>query len=167
MYVGPSFNYSTVFTIDDQGVIRLIGTYIILNRVNQWSFQTNITTFQKNQTYFLSASQLTVPFGGTYNPLTNTRGWVFNAQFGQLDIYYAADPGQIISYVYSTFKFNNSEIQDFNGRSFPAAIFSNISYLPRCFQPRTYLDFKPPFIIYADPNWPRLAVIQQGGYKIL
>jgi len=38
LYVGPSFNTSTIFTIDDNGVMRLIGTYIILNRVNQWSF---------------------------------------------------------------------------------------------------------------------------------
>ena len=34
MYVGDSFNDSTIFTIDDLGVMRLIGSYIKLNRVS-------------------------------------------------------------------------------------------------------------------------------------
>jgi hypothetical protein len=88
--------------------MRLIGTYIILNRVNQWSFETNITQFYTKQPFFYSSSLLTVTFAQTYGPLTNLRNWTYNAQFGQLDIYLNSDPGQMLSYVYSQFKFNNS-----------------------------------------------------------
>jgi len=37
MYVGPSFNKSTIFTIDDWGVMRLIATYRLPDFVNQVS----------------------------------------------------------------------------------------------------------------------------------
>ena len=41
-----SFNESTIFTIDDEGVIRLIGTYVKLNRVDYVSAETNYTDFR-------------------------------------------------------------------------------------------------------------------------
>lgn len=63
----------------------------------------------------------------------NDNGWGFMAQFGQLDVYYDEDPYKSISYVYSRFKLNNSQIQDFNSQTFPSAIFSNITFEPRCF----------------------------------
>ena len=37
MYVGPTYNLSTIFTIDDYGVMRLIGTYQLPDYVNQVS----------------------------------------------------------------------------------------------------------------------------------
>lgn len=37
------------------------------------------------------------------------------------------------NYVYGGFKFNNSQIQDFNSDTFPSAIFEEITYEPRCF----------------------------------
>ena len=41
-----SFNESTIFTIDDEGVIRLVGTYVKLNRVDYVSAETNYTDFR-------------------------------------------------------------------------------------------------------------------------
>jgi hypothetical protein len=43
MYVGDSFNESTIFTIDDLGVMRLIGTYKKENQRGKESFETNVT----------------------------------------------------------------------------------------------------------------------------
>lgn len=82
-------------------------------------------------------------------------------------MYDGNDPSRIKNYVYSRFKFNNSQIQDFNSDTFPAAIFPDIKYPPRCFEPRIYINFKAPFLLYADPYWPRVVVMEQGGYKIL
>lgn len=88
------------------------------------------------------------------------------AQFGQLDVYFDQNPDKAASYVYSRFKFNNSQIEDFNSKTFPSAIFSNITFEPRCFQPRIYLNFKAPYIIMADPYFPKVTVMEQGGYKV-
>ncbi len=37
MYVGPTYNLSTIFTIDDYGIMRLIGTYQLPDYQNQVS----------------------------------------------------------------------------------------------------------------------------------
>jgi len=37
MYVGAGYNISTILTIDDVGVIRLIGTYMLPDYQNQVS----------------------------------------------------------------------------------------------------------------------------------
>ena len=37
MYVGVGYNISTILTIDDVGVIRLIGTYMLPDYQNQVS----------------------------------------------------------------------------------------------------------------------------------
>jgi len=166
MYVGDSFNESTIFTIDDLGVMRLIGSYIKLNRVDQESFETSINQFYIQQKYIYSGTQLNVKFTSTYGPLVNDNGWGYMAQFGQLDLYFDEDPDKSSSYVYSRFKFNNSQIQDFNSDTFPAAIFSNITFEPRCFEPRVYINFKAPYIIMADRYFPKLTVMEQGGYKV-
>lgn len=88
MYVGDSFNESTIFTIDDLGVLRLIGTYIKLNRVDQESFETNVSKFYTPNKFIYAGTQLNVKFTSSYGPLVNDKGWGFSAQFGQLDLYY-------------------------------------------------------------------------------
>lgn len=102
-----------------------------------------------------------------FNTLTNIRNWQFSAGAGELTISQADNNGIFISYTYASFNINNSQIEDFNGNTFPAAIFPNITYQPRCFEPRLYLDFKPPFVFVADPNWPVFTLYEQGRYKVL
>ena len=46
-------------------------------------------------------------------------------------------------------------------------LFNNITYSPRCFEPRKYLGFKPPYVFEIDPYWPTVNVYEQGKYKIL
>jgi hypothetical protein len=72
-----------------------------------------------------------------------------------------------VNYQYITFLVNNSQITDINSKTFPSAIFTNISFTPRCVEPRLYLDFKPPFLFVADPYWPVFTLYEQGRYKIL
>lgn len=62
---------------------------------------------------------------------------------------------------------NNSQIYDFNNDFFPQAIFPNITYTPRCLEPRLYLNFKPPFVFVADPYWPIFRLYEQGRYKVV
>ena len=88
MYVGDSFNESTIFTIDDLGVMRLIGSYIKMNRISMESFETSVKQFSTPQKYIFAESQLNVRFTSTYGPLINENGWGYMAQFGQLDVYY-------------------------------------------------------------------------------
>lgn len=89
-----------------------------------------------------------------FSPLNNLRNWQFNALAGQLDISQYNNNGIFVSYSYASFIINNSIITDFNGQTFPAAIFPNITFSPRCLEPRLYLDYKPPFVFVADPYWP-------------
>lgn len=56
------YNHSTIFSIDDQGVMRLIGTYIQENRVDIVSNETVIDQFKTNNKYVKSFSQLVVAF---------------------------------------------------------------------------------------------------------
>lgn len=91
-----------------------------------------ITTFKKNQTYVFPASQLTVNFNDMFTVLNNQRDWQFLASFGQLDIMQFSNNGISTSYSYARFTLNNSQIVDFNGNTFPSAIFPNISFKPRC-----------------------------------
>ncbi len=72
----------------------------------------------------------------------------------------------IKSYVYSGLRINNSQLIDMSPATFPASIWDKITYQPRCFEPRMYLNYKAPFIIMADPYWPKITVMEQGGYKI-
>lgn len=102
-----------------------------------------------------------------FNTITNTRNWQFTAGAGEMGISQADNNGITITYSYASFSINNSQIVDFNGKTFPAAIFPNITYQPRCFEPRLYLDFKPPFLFVADPYWPVFTLYEQGRYKIL
>jgi hypothetical protein len=102
-----------------------------------------------------------------FNTLTNLRNWQFSAAAGELRISLAENDGISVSYPYAGFIMNGSRIVDFIGRTFPAAIFPNITYQPRCFEPRLYLDFKPPFVFVADPYWPKFTLYEQGRYKVL
>jgi len=102
-----------------------------------------------------------------FNTLTNLRNWQFSAALGELRISLAENNGISVSYSYAGFLMNGSRIMDFTGRTFPAAIFPNITYQPRCFEPRLYLDFKPPFVFVADPYWPKFTLYEQGRYKVL
>lgn len=49
---GISFNYSTTFTIDDEGVMRLIGTYIPASFINMVSSVRTIDEFRTQGNYF-------------------------------------------------------------------------------------------------------------------
>lgn len=166
MWVGSSFNSSTIFTIDDNGVMHLIGTYINLNRVDQTSAEFNVSNFQKSQSFMIAKSQFQVNFNDAFPTLTNNRNWTFNAQYGQLTIANGGNAGLSESYTYARFNMNNSNILDFNGISFPGAIFPNITFAPRCLEPRTYLNFKPAYVFVADPYWPIFTLYEQGRYKV-
>lgn len=76
---------------------------------------------------------MTVTFINNFNTLTNLRNWQFSAAFGELSISLAENNGIFVSYPYAGFIINNSRIVDFTGQTFPAAIFPNITYQPRCF----------------------------------
>jgi hypothetical protein len=52
---------------------------------------------------------------------------------GQVDIYLKIDDSMVRNYVYSRFKWNNSQIYDFIGNTFPIALFKDILFQPRCF----------------------------------
>lgn len=166
MYVGDSFNQSTILTLDDNGIIRLIGTFIAMNRVDDISTELNISDFKKNQSFVTAQSQYQVNFVDQFPTIQNLRGWSYSASFGQLNINNNGNAGLGISYTYARFTMNNSNILDFNGRAFPAAIFPNITFAPRCFEPRLYLDFKPPYVFSADPYWPTFTLYEQGRYKV-
>lgn len=166
--VGTDFNVSTILTVDDRGVLRLIGTYLLPNNLNQVSVEYNITTFQQNQSFVYAASQMEVTFGTNFPSVKNLRGWTYSVPgSGQASIYLTSNPQIGVDYFYNQFKLNNSQILDFNQNSFPGVIFPNITYNPRCLEPRLYLNFKPPFVFAADPYWPILTVYEQGRYKIL
>ena len=113
------------------------------------------------------ATQMTVGFMTMFNSVTNERNWEFNAGGGQLSITQVENNGITIGYSYAAFTLNNSQILDFNGRTFPASILPNITFQPRCAEPRLYLGFKPPFVFVADPYWPKFTVYEQGRYKVL
>lgn len=126
---------STILTLDDLGVIRLIGTYYPPENSNegvQLSDEVTITTFQTTRTHIYSVSQLAVNFLSTLGPINNQRNWTYEIGTGQLDIYNYNDPGLGVHYSYSQFIINNSYIGDFNRAPFPGAIFPNITYQPRC-----------------------------------
>jgi hypothetical protein len=72
-----AYNYSTVFTIDDEGVIRLISTYIMQNMVDIVSNETMITQFKTSNPYIRSFSQYSVSFANTFTPIQNERNWKF------------------------------------------------------------------------------------------
>lgn len=110
---------------------------------------------------------MAVTFMDIFNTLTNIRNWQFSAMAGELSISQADNNGIYVSYTFAKFTIKNSQIIDFNDNTFPAAIFPNITYQPRCFEPRLYLNFKPPFVFVADPNWPVFTLYDQGRYKIL
>jgi hypothetical protein len=65
--------------------------------------------------------------------LINTKNWQFSASLGQLEIIQFDNPGILITYSYANVVVRNSIIEDFNGNTFPNAIFPNISYGPRCY----------------------------------
>lgn len=132
MYVGPSYNLTTILTIDDLGIIRLIGTYQLPDYVHQVSEELNVTTFKKNQTFIFPVTNININFMTSFPSLTNNRSWQFTPSFGQLDITQYDNPGISISYSYANVVVENSLIEDFNLNSFPNAIFPNISYGPRC-----------------------------------
>lgn len=73
--VGVSFNISTILTIDDWGVIRLIGTYQLPDFRNQESFEVNITTFQASHTYIYTGTQREVGFSVRFGPVVNKNNW--------------------------------------------------------------------------------------------
>jgi hypothetical protein len=97
----------------------------------------------------------------------NDRKWRFSAQFGQLTISHEDDPSISIVYIYSTVTVRDSRIYDFRNVSFPGVLFNNISFEPRCSDPQSYIDFKPPYVFVANQYWPSVTVYEQGGYKIL
>lgn len=114
--VGTSFNLSTIFTIDDSGIIRLIGTYKLPDHKNQESIEYTASNFQTNNTYIFSGTQLSAPgFGFSFGPLANKRRWEYEVTFGQLDIFQIDNPGLVAILSYSGFKLNNSLIYDFTG----------------------------------------------------
>ena len=152
--VGTSFNISTILTIDDWGVIRLIGTYQLPDFRNQESLEITINQFlqtnQSYQTYVYTASQAEQGFNLKLGPIVNKRSWEYSTFFGQLDILHINNPGLSVSYSYSYFKLNNSLIYDFPKNTFPSTIFPNMTFGPRCFEPRIFLDFKTPYTIVLD-----------------
>lgn len=75
---------------------------------------------------------MTVTFMNMFNTITNNRNWQFSAAAGELTISQNDNNGIYTSYSYAGFTINNSQIVDFNGNTFPAAIFPNITYQPRC-----------------------------------
>ena len=150
MSVGTSFNISTILTIDDWGVIRLIGTYQLPDFRNQESFELNVTTFQTNHTYVYTGTQATVGFAVRFGPILNQRNWEFSTFLGQFDIVQFDNPGLSVSYAFSSFKLNNSLIYDFPKNTFPAAIFPNITFTPRCVEPRIFITFKAPYTLVLD-----------------
>ena len=83
-----------------------------------------------------------------------------------MTISFSENPEFKTDYVYSTLVIRDSQILDFNGRTFPGAIFNNITYHPRCFGPRIYINYKPPFTFVADEYWPIFHLYEQGRYKI-
>ena len=87
-----SYNDSTVFTIDDQGVFRLISTYVKPNIVDLVSTQLNFTEFQTTPKFLRAVSQLQVQFTDTFEAVENNRKWQFVAEFGQLTIFFSANP---------------------------------------------------------------------------
>ena len=82
-------------------------------------------------------------------------------------MYYGGNPAWKIDYVYSQFNISGSQIVTFNGESFPGTLLTNVTFEPRCSEPKHYLDFKAPYVFVADPFWPTVSVYEQGGYKIL
>lgn len=159
-------NFSTVFTIDDWGVLRLVGSSRVNLTEAYFSQENAISNFKIENKYVKSFTKLMVNYPDVFPTLTNERGWNFTAQFGQLTIYYAAEPSRKIDYIYAQFEIRDSNIYDFNNRLFPATLFQNITYPPRCSEPRKYLDFQAPFVFVADPYWPIVSVYEQGGYKL-
>jgi hypothetical protein len=87
----------------------------------------------KNQSFIYPTSNLTVTFTDTFNTVNNLRQWQFSAAFGQLAISQYNNNGIMVSYTYAAFSILNSQISDFNGKTFPSAIFPNITFGPRCF----------------------------------
>lgn len=150
MEVGTSFNISTIFTIDDWGVIRLIGTYQLPDFRNQESFEVNVTTFRTKHSFIYTATQVTIPFIYQFGPVTNQRNWDFSVYMGQFEISQLDNPGIAVSYSYSSFKLNNSLIYDFPGNTFPLTIFPNITFQPRCLEPRIYMNYKAPYTLVFD-----------------
>jgi hypothetical protein len=121
----------------------------------------------RNQTYIYAATEMSVSFMNMFDSIVNERNWMFSAQAGQLSISQSDNNAITVSYSYSTFTINNSQIVDFNGNTFPAAIFPNVTFQPRCQEPRLYLNFKPPFLFVANPYWPVFTLYEQGRYKVL
>lgn len=161
------YNYSTIFTIDDEGVMRLIGTFIQDNRVDIVSKQKVISNFKTTNKYIRAYSELAVMFSDRFDAIENERRWKFIAEYGQLTVYFAENPAIEMNYVYSSFTIRDSRIYDFDNQTLPGTLFTNITLEPRCAEPKIYLDFKPPFVFVADPYWPIVTVYEQGGYKII
>ena len=51
--------------------MRLIGTYIKLNRVDQESFEVNVTNFYTVQKYIYAGTNLNIRFQNSFGPLKN------------------------------------------------------------------------------------------------
>ena len=71
MDLGDTFNYSTILTIDDNGIIRLIGTYKEADLQHQVSQEINFTQFKTSQTYVFPVSFIQVTFNNPFGPITN------------------------------------------------------------------------------------------------
>ena len=112
-------------------------------------------------------SQLTVNVSDRFSAFSNLHNWKYIAEIGQLTIYYAPNPAYQINYVYSSIVIRDSRIYDFDNKTFPGILFTNITFEPRCFEPKHYIDFKPPYVFVADPYWPSVSVFDQGGYRII
>lgn len=150
LQVGSSFNISTIFTIDDWGIIRLVGTYQLPDFRNQESFEVNVTTFRKNHSYVYTSTQANIGFTYQFGPIINQKKWEFSTFMGQFEIAQSDNPGLFVAYSFSSFKLNNSLIYDFPGNTFPATIFPNITFTPRCMEPRIYITFKAPYTLVLD-----------------
>lgn len=76
--INDDYNQSTTFTIDDQGVMRLISTYKLQSLTGYISNETVINDFFTPNKYIQSYSQLTFSFDGTFS-LNNERNWNYFA----------------------------------------------------------------------------------------
>lgn len=83
-----------------------------------------------------------------------------------MTIYYADNPEFKTDYVYSSINIRDTQIFDFADETFPGTLYNNITFPPRCFGPRIYINFKPPYTFVVDPYWPIFHLYEQGGYKI-
>lgn len=82
MYVGETYNLSTIMNIDDYGILRLLGTYQEADFQHQVSHEFNVTTFKTTQKYIFPVSFIQVYFNTPFPEITNERDWVYYTNFG-------------------------------------------------------------------------------------